>query len=154
MSEIINTFKIVILGIVAAVGMVVFSQVLTTNVGALSDAAYQACLGGGGQPQRDDGSEVADIAQASAATQCVHDGNSTGPLFGPDSLFEVITKTLIFVIGAAAVIFIIIGAARYVLSSGDANAVQGAKNTIMYALIGLVLAIAAYGIVDFIVSRL
>lgn len=65
-----------------------------------------------------------------------------------------IINILLFVIGLIAVLMIIIGGLRYVLSGGDSNSTNAAKNTILYAVIGLVVAIMAYAIVNFVVDRL
>lgn len=67
---------------------------------------------------------------------------------------EDVINILLFIIGAAAVIMIIIGGIRYVTSGGDQSAVTGAKNTILYSIVGLVIAIMAYAIVNFVVSKL
>ncbi|HVI68985.1 MAG TPA: hypothetical protein VM581_00845 [Magnetospirillaceae bacterium] len=61
-----------------------------------------------------------------------------------------LTDVLIFIIGAIAVLMIIIGAIRYVLSAGDQAALTSAKNTILYAIIGLVLAFSSYAIIHFV----
>jgi len=61
-----------------------------------------------------------------------------------------LTDVLIFLIGAIAVIMIIIGGIRYTLSAGDQTALASAKNTILYAIVGLIVAIMAYAIVHFI----
>jgi hypothetical protein len=53
------------------------------------------------------------------------------------------------VLGAIAVLFIVIGGLRYIMSQGDPQAVGKAKGTIIYALIGLVVAISARAIVAF-----
>ncbi len=63
-----------------------------------------------------------------------------------------LTDVLIFIIGAIAVLMIIIGGIRYVLSAGDQTALTSAKNTILYAVIGLVVAFTAYAIVHFVYS--
>lgn len=63
-----------------------------------------------------------------------------------------VTNVLIFIIGAIAVLMIIIGGMRYVLSAGDQSATTSAKNTILYAVIGLVVAFMAYAIVNFVFS--
>jgi hypothetical protein len=63
-----------------------------------------------------------------------------------------VTDVLIFIIGAVAVIMVIVGGIRYVTSSGDQSALQGAKNTIMYSLIGVVVAFMAYALVRFIIA--
>jgi hypothetical protein len=57
------------------------------------------------------------------------------------------------VIGALALLFITIGGFRYVLSQGDPQATGKAKNTILYALIGLVVAVMAQIIVTFVIGR-
>lgn len=65
-----------------------------------------------------------------------------------------IINILLFLIGAIAVIMIIIGGLRYVTSGGDQGAITGAKNTILYAVIGLIIAIMAYAIVNFVLGAL
>lgn len=63
-----------------------------------------------------------------------------------------IINIALYVLGIIAVIMIIIGAFRYVLSGGDAGAVTAAKNTIFYAVIGLVVAILSFVIVNFVIG--
>ena len=62
---------------------------------------------------------------------------------------EVVNIFLYFV-GAVAVIVVIWGGFQYITSSGDSQKATTAKNTIMYAVIGLVVAIFAYAIVNFV----
>ena len=63
-----------------------------------------------------------------------------------------IVNILLFVLGAIAVIVIVIGGIRYALSGGDSSQVSAAKNTILYAVVGLVVAILAYSIVNFVLG--
>jgi len=63
-----------------------------------------------------------------------------------------IINLLLFVIGVIAVIMIIVGGIRYVVSGGDQSAITGAKNTILYAIVGLVVAILAFAIVNFVLA--
>ena len=63
-----------------------------------------------------------------------------------------ITKVLLFLMGAISVIMIIIGGFRYVTSQGDQTQVQSAKNTILYSIVGIVVAILAYAAVNFVIS--
>ena len=65
------------------------------------------------------------------------------------NVIETVTNVLLFIIGAVSVIMIIVGGIKYVLSNGDASQVTSAKNTILYAVIGLVVALLAYAIVKF-----
>lgn len=78
-------------------------------------------------------------------------GQSTD-LFGANGVFKTITNVLLYVIGAISVIMLIIGGIRYVVSGGDSNAVTAAKNTILYAVIGIIVAILAYAVVNFVIT--
>ena len=69
-------------------------------------------------------------------------------------IFQTIVNVILFIVGAVAVIMIVIGGVRYTVSNGDSNAVTGAKNTIMYAIVGLVVAIIAYALVNFVVVNI
>ena len=64
-----------------------------------------------------------------------------------------IINILLWAIGIVSVIMLIIGGFRYVTSNGDSSQVTAAKNTIMYSVIGLIIAIFAYAIVNFVVFR-
>jgi hypothetical protein len=66
-------------------------------------------------------------------------------------VIETITNVLLFIIGAVAVIMIIIGGIKYVISNGDSAQITSAKNTILYAVIGIIVALLAYAIVNFII---
>lgn len=63
-----------------------------------------------------------------------------------------IISTLLFVLGIIAVIVIIIGGIRYATSGGDSSQISSAKDTILYAVIGLIVAILAYAIVNFVIG--
>lgn len=69
------------------------------------------------------------------------------------SMIRPITTTMLYIIGAIAVIMIIIGGIMYTISSGDPGKTKKAKDTILYSVIGLVVAIMAYGIVEFVLDR-
>ena len=73
-------------------------------------------------------------------------------LFGDTGVFSTISSVLLFIVGAIAVIMIIIGGLRYVISGGDATQVQAAKNTILYALVGIIIAILAYAAINFVIG--
>lgn len=73
---------------------------------------------------------------------------------GDNAIFKTVVNVLLFIIGAISVIMLIIGGIRYTISQGDSGAVTSAKNTILYAIIGLIVAILAYAIVNFVVGNL
>ena len=81
-------------------------------------------------------------------------GNVPENIDGNDGLVTTVVNILLWAIGLISVIMIIIGGIRYATSNGDSNAVTGAKNTIMYAVIGLVIAIFAYAIVNFVLVQI
>jgi len=78
--------------------------------------------------------------------------DQTTELFGQTGIFRTITNVLLFILGAISVIMIIIGGLRYVVSGGNATAVTAAKNTILYAIVGVIVALLAYAIINFVLS--
>lgn len=68
------------------------------------------------------------------------------------SLAENLIGLLLFIIGIVSVVMIVIGGFRYVVSNGDANKIAAAKNTILYSVIGLIVAILASFIVNTVVE--
>ena len=64
------------------------------------------------------------------------------------TVVQSILNVVIGLTGIVAVIFIIIGGVQYMTSTGDATKIQKAKNTILYAVIGLAVVILAFVIVN------
>lgn len=77
------------------------------------------------------------------------DEQSSKPL---DETVKDIINVMLFIVGILAVIMIIYGGIRYVISTGDQAKVTAAKNTIMYSIVGLVVAIVAYAIVNWVIG--
>ncbi len=82
-------------------------------------------------------------------------GNTKNNLITSDdkSSDDVVQRIITFLIQAAvafAIIMLIVGGIRYVISAGNQEKVTAAKNTIMYALIGLIIALLAGFIVNFV----
>lgn len=97
------------------------------------------------------GPEVLAIDPANKVTQGINAaGGGNAPTL--QSSIQQIINVLLFVIGAIAVIMIIIGGFKYVISNGDSSQITSAKNTILYAVIGIVVALLAYAIVNFVVN--
>jgi cytochrome bd-type quinol oxidase subunit 2 len=70
-----------------------------------------------------------------------------------NGLIALIINIFSIVVGVVAVIMIIIGGLKYITSSGDSNNVTSAKNTILYAIIGLVVVALAQFIVKFVLAK-
>ncbi len=107
------------------------------------------------------GLTVVSLAQptfAADATSQVQQGiQATGSGASAPSLsdiFKNVVNILLYVIGALSVIMLIVGGIRYATSAGNSANVTAAKNTIMYALIGLVIAVLAYAIVNFVLGAI
>lgn len=96
-------------------------------------------------------------ADASTQTACNAISNNNGcKSTGPSitGIVATLVNILSFVVGIAAVIMVIIGGFKYITSNGDSNAISSAKNTIIYAIIGLVIVAMAQFIVQFVFNKI
>ena len=71
---------------------------------------------------------------------------------GDGSFISKLINILLSAIGVVSVVMLIFGGFRYVISGGQKEAVTAAKNTILYAIVGLLVAIFAYAIIHFILQ--
>ena len=92
-------------------------------------------------------------ATFSSVAQCNMNGND---LKGSNLMDTVNTtiNVILGVLGIVAVVIIILGGVSYVTSAGDPGKVKKAKDTILYGIIGLIIALLAYAIVNFILSSI
>jgi hypothetical protein len=97
-----------------------------------------------------------DMANPSVSTgaECARGNGQPSQLVGDGGVFNRITSILLFVVGAVAVIMLIFGGIRYIVSGGDQANVTAAKNTILYAIIGIIVALLAYAAVKFVTTSL
>jgi hypothetical protein len=77
-------------------------------------------------------------------------GGGGAPTLG--SQLKNVINVLMFILGAIAVIMIVIGGIRYATSNGDSGSTKSAKDTVLYAVIGLIVALMAYAIVNFVLD--
>ncbi len=73
-------------------------------------------------------------------------------LFGATGIFTTVSNVMLFIVGAISVIMIVIGGLRYVISGGNTANVTAAKNTILYAIVGLIVSMLAYAVINFVIS--
>ncbi|MBI1146516.1 hypothetical protein JEO88_00725 [Candidatus Saccharibacteria bacterium] len=73
-------------------------------------------------------------------------------LIGDNGVFSRLTNTILLVVGLISVIMLVYGGLRYILSGGDSKKVTDAKNTILYAIIGLIISLLAFAIVNFVLN--
>ena len=86
--------------------------------------------------------------------QGINDAGGTANTTSANTLIKNIVNTMLFLVGVLSVIMIIYGGIQYVISVGDSGKVAKAKNTILYAVVGLVVSIMSYAIVNFVISQL
>lgn len=75
-------------------------------------------------------------------------------LVGVDGIFTQISNTILYVVGIISVVMLVWGGLRYIISGGDSKKVTDAKNTILYAIIGLIISILAFAIVNFVLNAM
>lgn len=77
---------------------------------------------------------------------------SNNPENKTNKFIQNIINILMFALGTIAVIVIIVGGIKYATADGDQSQLTSAKNTILYAVVGLVVALMAYAIVGFVIN--
>lgn len=114
------------LALVAGIGL---AAVPAGDAAAIN--VFNQCGGGSG------GSEVCKAQGADDAT----------------SLMKNVINTMLFILGGIAVIMIVIGGVKYTTSNGNAADIKSAKDTVMYSVVGLIVAMMSYAIVNFVIDR-
>ncbi len=94
---------------------------------------------------RDDGNSYASYAECNLPVQEADDPTLMGTV-------QQILNVIVGVVGVVAVAVIIIGGIFFVTSQGDASKVTRARNTILYGVVGLIVALLAFAIVNFVLS--
>jgi len=74
-------------------------------------------------------------------------------LYGPGSILELVVTIISVLIGIIAVVSIIVSGVRMITANGDPNSISSAKKGILYALVGLMIALVARLIVSLVVSH-
>lgn len=88
----------------------------------------------------------------SNGSKCAKGDDTPDTLFGASGIFNTIVNVILFLVGAISVIMLIYGGIKYTTSAGDTSKVTSAKNTIMYAIVGLIISILAFAIINFVVG--
>jgi Type IV secretion system pilin len=109
------------------------------SVGAVN--VFQACTGNNGSNNG---------ANAGSSDVCAAKNSSSNPVI---KALKVALEILSIIVGIAAVAMIIIGGIKLSMSSGDASAVKSGRDTVIYALIGVIVAISAQAIVAFVLDK-
>jgi len=119
-----------------------------------------SCDSGGQKMYYDNGSPVgkdkfcALDSGLSRGIECANNDDMVQDLTGNGGFVTTVINVLLFVIGILCVVMIVFGGIRYTMSTGDKGRVDSAKNTIIYAVVGLVVAMIAYALVNWVFNAL
>lgn len=81
-------------------------------------------------------------------------GRASNPLLGKDGIVTTGIKIFILAVGVISIFVMVINGTKMITSNGDANSVSKARNGIIYAVIGLVIALSAQVIVATVINKL
>lgn len=70
------------------------------------------------------------------------------------SAIPIIINTVLAITASISVLMIVIGGFRYIIARGDPSASAQARNTVLYAVIGLIVTMAAFSIVTFVIKSI
>jgi len=130
-----NKIKLFVLSLVTALSTGAVMAPLTARVAAASDASKAIC----------NGSQLSLDSDAACDTKAGATKVS--------STVKTVIQIFQTIVGLISVIMIIFGGLKYITSGGNDGSVKGAKNTILYAVIGLVIVAIAQFIVAFVLNR-
>lgn len=103
-----------------------------------------------GEATTDTPASTGGVSQAQSGLDAVNGGNKTGL----EASIKTILNAVFVLIGIISVVMIILGGITYATSQGDPGKVKKGKDTILYGVIGLVVALLAFAIVQFVLDAL
>jgi cytochrome bd-type quinol oxidase subunit 2 len=146
-EKIINNFQKALVALYAAITIVIFSSAppvsATVDCTGLTGTEATKC-------QVCKSSSVGSATAVYTGGQCV---DGAGAETDVTTLVEDVVNIFSWVVGIASVIMIMVGGFKYITSQGDSGNVSSAKNTILYAIIGLVVVAFAQIIVQFVINK-
>jgi hypothetical protein len=96
------------------------------------------------------GSNLTTTAATDNTASACDDGSDNG---GIDSILRKVIQIFSVIVGFVAVVMIIVGGIKYITSGGDSGSISGAKNTIIYAVIGLIIVALAQVLVHYVLKN-
>jgi hypothetical protein len=98
--------------------------------------------------------EQDEFKTSDVCTQRTDEKSSSSIDSGKDGIFLRIVNLIIYLTASLSILMVVIGAFKYVISGGEGSQTKSAKDTILYALVGLFVAISSFAIVRFAISRI
>ncbi len=130
-------FKKVMAGFVVVASM----ALVMTGLGVLSSLPAQAAC----DPKKG--------MEGALQDDCSRGPGQAKELDGNQGVITTIINTMLFIVGLLAVIMIIYAGIRFVTAHGDEKQVESARQTIIYSVVGLIVAILAYALVNWVFSQ-
>ena len=96
---------------------------------------------------KNDACAAVNVLNNSNSTKCSSNGESA-----LSRILKLVLNVLSFLVGITAIIMIIIGGFKFITSNGDSNNISSARNSILYAVIGLIIVAAAQVMVHFVLA--
>lgn len=130
-------FKKVMAGFVVVASM----ALVMTGLGVLSSLPAQAAC----DPKKG--------VEGALQKDCSKGEGQAEQLDGNQGVITTIINTMLFIVGLLAVIMIIYAGIRFVTAHGDEKQVESARQTIIYSVVGLIVAILAYALVNWVFTQ-
>lgn len=105
-------------------------------------------------PTVDAGTEACRGIKDAFGGTCNAAGNGEAEQKKIGTIIATVVNIMSFLIGGVSVIMLIIGGFKYIIASGDPNSISSAKNTILYAVIGLGVVLTAQVIVKYVIAKI
>lgn len=91
---------------------------------------------------------------AANSSVCTQNATSADPIFGPSGIITIVVRIMTYLVAVASVFTIVIGGFMYITSGGDPQRTNQAKDTILFAIVGIAIAAVAQVIVLFVLDKL
>ncbi|MBA3758549.1 hypothetical protein H0X10_02865 [Candidatus Saccharibacteria bacterium] len=130
--------------------LMLLGSTLFAPLALIAPVAAQDCLDGGGSADITGCLDQGTCLDTSSDAGCGDQGDAESRV---NEIIRLVINIFSLIVGVIAVIMIIIGGLKYITSGGDSSNVSGAKNTILYAIIGLVIVALAQVIVRFVLQK-
>lgn len=125
----------------AMAGLVLFTGLAGAAIPAATVYAYD--------PLKD----ACGTSQNGSPSSCADTNAGDGSVDPVSVVLTRVTNILAVILGVMAVIFILVGGFNYITANGDSSSIANAKKTIIYALVGLLVAFLARPIINFVLSK-
>lgn len=128
-------------------------NILVASIATLTTALVMVPAVAMAAPDINDGLCQGANLQVSSDSACDATASAEAGTSAVNDIITLVINLFSIVVGVVSVIMIIVGGLKYITSGGDSGNVTGAKNTILYAIIGLVVVALAQLIVKFILGK-